>query len=107
ARRCAAVPGGHAPSERARRSERRLRVTASKKALHRIDTESRPEIVGIVRPSSGFARSPHMKFFIDTANVEEIREAVSYGLLDGVTTNPTLLSREKGNPREILREITK
>src|SRR5262245_65509640 len=48
-----------------------------------------------------------MKFFIDTANVEEIREAVSYGLLDGVTTNPTLLSREKGNPREILREITK
>ena len=48
-----------------------------------------------------------MKFFIDTANVEEIREAVSYGLLDGVTTNPTLLSKEKGEPRAILREITK
>jgi transaldolase len=48
-----------------------------------------------------------MKFFIDTANVDEIREASSYGLLDGVTTNPTLLSREDGDPREILREITK
>jgi transaldolase len=48
-----------------------------------------------------------MKFFIDTANVEEIREAASFGLLDGVTTNPSLLSKEKGEPRAILREITK
>jgi transaldolase len=48
-----------------------------------------------------------MKFFIDTANVSEIREAASLGLLDGVTTNPSLLSKEKGDPREILREITK
>ena len=39
-----------------------------------------------------------MKFFIDTASVEEIREAASYGLLDGVTTNPTLLSREDASP---------
>jgi transaldolase len=48
-----------------------------------------------------------MKFFIDTANVEEIREAVAYGLLDGVTTNPSLLSKESGKPRAILEEITK
>jgi transaldolase len=48
-----------------------------------------------------------MKFFIDTANLDEIREAVSYGLLDGVTTNPSLLSKESGEPRAILREITK
>jgi transaldolase len=48
-----------------------------------------------------------MKFFIDTANVEEIREAASFGLLDGVTTNPSLLAKEKGEPRAILREITK
>jgi transaldolase len=48
-----------------------------------------------------------MKFFIDTASVEEIREAASYGLLDGVTTNPSLLSKEKGEPRAILGEITK
>jgi transaldolase len=48
-----------------------------------------------------------MKFFIDTASLEEIREAVSYGLLDGVTTNPSLLSKESGDPRAILREITK
>jgi len=48
-----------------------------------------------------------MKFFIDTANIDEIREAASLGLLDGVTTNPTLLSREagKGTYTEILKEI--
>jgi len=48
-----------------------------------------------------------MKFFIDTASVSEIREAAALGLLDGVTTNPSLLSKEAGAPREILREITK
>ena len=48
-----------------------------------------------------------MKFFIDTANVDEIQEASEYGLLDGVTTNPTLLSKEPGDPEQILREITK
>ena len=48
-----------------------------------------------------------MKFFIDTASVQEIREAAALGLLDGVTTNPSLLSKETGDPREILREITK
>jgi transaldolase len=48
-----------------------------------------------------------MKFFIDTANVEEIREAASLGVLDGVTTNPTLLAREKGKGdfKDILKEI--
>ncbi len=48
-----------------------------------------------------------MKFFIDTASVSDIREAADLGLLDGVTTNPTLLSKEEGDPTEILREITK
>jgi transaldolase len=46
-----------------------------------------------------------MKFFIDTANIEQIKEAASIGILDGVTTNPTLISREKGEPREIYRQI--
>jgi len=46
-----------------------------------------------------------MKLFIDTANLDQIREAQSWGLLDGVTTNPTLLSREKGNFRDILHSI--
>ncbi|MCD6379514.1 fructose-6-phosphate aldolase [bacterium] len=46
-----------------------------------------------------------MKFFIDTANVDQIREAAELGVLDGVTTNPTLLSREKGAFRDILKEI--
>ena len=35
-----------------------------------------------------------MKFFIDTANLDEIREATELGLIDGVTTNPTLVARE-------------
>jgi transaldolase len=48
-----------------------------------------------------------MKFFLDTASVEGIREAAKLGLVDGVTTNPTLLSKEEGNPREIVREIAK
>jgi transaldolase len=46
-----------------------------------------------------------MKFFIDTANLDEIREAASIGILDGVTTNPTLISREEGHPNEILKQI--
>ena len=35
-----------------------------------------------------------MKIYIDTANIEEIREAASWGIVDGVTTNPTLVSKE-------------
>ncbi|MFO7891218.1 MAG: fructose-6-phosphate aldolase [bacterium] len=50
-----------------------------------------------------------MKFFIDTANVDEIKEAASLGVLDGVTTNPTLISREVERTgakfRDILKEI--
>ncbi len=46
-----------------------------------------------------------MKIFLDTANVEEIREAADIGLLDGVTTNPTLLSREDAPYRQVLEQI--
>ncbi|MDP6419565.1 MAG: fructose-6-phosphate aldolase [Candidatus Krumholzibacteria bacterium] len=46
-----------------------------------------------------------MKFFIDTANLDEIRQAVQMGVLDGVTTNPSLMAREQGDPVEILAEI--
>ncbi|MCK6621859.1 MAG: fructose-6-phosphate aldolase [Calditrichaceae bacterium] len=46
-----------------------------------------------------------MKFFIDTGSVQEIREAAELAVLDGVTTNPSLLAKEKGNPFEILKEI--
>jgi transaldolase len=37
-----------------------------------------------------------MQLYIDTANIEEVREAASWGILSGVTTNPTLMAREKG-----------
>ncbi len=46
-----------------------------------------------------------MKIFIDTANLEEIKKANEWGLLDGVTTNPSLIAKEKGEFREILKEI--
>lgn len=46
-----------------------------------------------------------MKIFIDTANIEQIREAASWGVLDGVTTNPTLVAREKRNFVELVKEI--
>ncbi len=46
-----------------------------------------------------------MKFFIDTANVAEIREAVALGMVDGVTTNPSLIAREKRPFEEIIKEI--
>lgn len=46
-----------------------------------------------------------MKIFIDTANIEQIREVNSWGVLDGVTTNPTLVSREGREFRSIIEEI--
>ena len=46
-----------------------------------------------------------MKIFIDTANINEIKEAAALGLLDGVTTNPSLVAKEKGNFRKLLDEI--
>ena len=46
-----------------------------------------------------------MKFFIDTANIGEIKEALAMGILDGVTTNPSLAAKESKPYREILAEI--
>ena len=48
-----------------------------------------------------------MKFFLDTAHVPHLREAAEAGLIDGVTTNPTLIAREDGDAQEIVREICK
>ena len=48
-----------------------------------------------------------MKFFLDTANIDEIRDAASYGLIDGVTTNPSLVAEEGRDFTDILREITR
>lgn len=47
-----------------------------------------------------------MKFFIDTANVDEIREAAATGIICGVTTNPTLVAKEGRDFRETILEIT-
>ena len=45
-----------------------------------------------------------MKFYLDTANVKEIQEAASLGLLDGVTTNPSLVAKEGRSFKEMLVE---
>lgn len=47
-----------------------------------------------------------MKIFLDTANLEAIREYNDMGLVDGITTNPTLLSREGGDPQKAMAAIT-
>ena len=46
-----------------------------------------------------------MKFFIDTANIEEIKEASRMGMVDGVTTNPSLIAKEGHDFKEIITEI--
>jgi transaldolase len=48
-----------------------------------------------------------MKIFLDTASLKEIRDGAAWGVVDGVTTNPSLLAREQGDPEEILLEICK
>lgn len=48
-----------------------------------------------------------MKFFIDTANIDEIKEAAAMGLLDGVTTNPSLVAKEGRDFKELLNDIIK
>jgi transaldolase len=46
-----------------------------------------------------------MKFFLDTANLDEIRQAAALGVLDGITTNPTLVAKEKRKFKELILEI--
>lgn len=47
-----------------------------------------------------------MKFFIDTANVDEIKDVASWGIIDGVTTNPSLIAKEGRVFKEVIKEIT-
>ena len=44
-----------------------------------------------------------MKIFLDTASLKEIREGAALGVVDGITTNPSLLAKESGDPEESLR----
>jgi transaldolase len=46
-----------------------------------------------------------MKIFLDTANVASIEKYNELGVVDGITTNPTLLSKEKGNPIKTMKKI--
>ena len=46
-----------------------------------------------------------MKIFIDTGNLKDVEGLVPLGIIDGITTNPSLLSKESGDPRDILKRI--
>src|SRR6188768_695543 len=46
-----------------------------------------------------------MKLFADTGNLKELEALASLGILDGVTTNPSLMAKESGDPRQILKQI--
>ena len=46
-----------------------------------------------------------MKFFIDSANIDDIKNGISLGMVDGVTTNPSLIAKEKRNFEEVVKEI--
>lgn len=46
-----------------------------------------------------------MQIFLDTANLEQIKEAASWGIIDGVTTNPSLVSKENMNFEDLIKEI--
>ena len=46
-----------------------------------------------------------MKIFLDTADIEEIRSRNETGLIDGVTTNPTLIRKSGGDPVEVVKQI--
>ncbi|WP_413833987.1 transaldolase family protein, partial [Desulfobacula sp.] len=48
-----------------------------------------------------------MKFFIDTANIDQIKDANDMGMVDGVTTNPSLIAKEDGEFKEIITDICK
>lgn len=48
-----------------------------------------------------------MKFFLDTANVEAIKKAFELGMVDGVTTNPSLIAKEGRNHEQVIKEIAK
>ena len=47
-----------------------------------------------------------MKLFVDSGNVQHFTDLVPLGIVDGATTNPSLLAKEAGDPQKILKEIT-
>jgi transaldolase len=61
--------------------------------------------MGRCLPGQIFKPGGKMKFFIDTANIDEIRKATEYGMVDGVTTNPSLMAREGKDWQQVAAEI--
>jgi transaldolase len=48
-----------------------------------------------------------MKIFLDSANIDQIRQTKALGVIEGVTTNPSLLAKEQGDWKKIVRQICK
>jgi transaldolase len=63
------------------------------------------DIIFIVYKKNELERGIEMKFFIDTANVDEIRKVAKWGVLDGVTTNPSLIAKEGRDLKDVIEEI--
>ena len=61
--------------------------------------------MGVIRPSFFMHLPEVMKIFLDTADTEEIRKYYGTGLIDGVTTNPTLIRKSGRDPEEVYQEI--
>src|SRR5690606_38684815 len=66
-------------------------------------TETRSAMKGAARQRRAGSRA--MKLFVDSGNIKEIEALAALGVLDGATTNPSLLAKVGGDPRQILKEI--
>src|SRR3970040_224077 len=66
-----------------------------------------PRTVNVLNPPrpSSSRRKAMVKIFLDTANIDEIREAASWGVVDGVTTNPTLVAKTGRKWSEVIQDI--
>ena len=61
--------------------------------------------MGAPWPLCAFANKTRMKFFLDTANLDDIRKAAQWGIIDGVTTNPSLIAKEGVALEDQVRKI--
>ena len=82
----------------------RLRVSKNYNSSH--TTVLRKEDTGSEQMVSKIRRVKNMKFFIDTAKVEDIKAANDMGVICGVTTNPSLIAKEGRDFNEVIKEIT-
>ena len=102
-------PGLRRPPGRRRPSPRRPAATATND-VDRVRPQRLTATRGrrsTQRPTTPSSERARMKIFLDTADIEEIRTVARWGVLDGVTTNPTLYAKVGGSYDEILQQVCK